>query len=101
MDTQRRGGRHSGPVFCAIPAAGTTDGITGVPIASGPVSGVVLSVVLAALVLVTWWLMRRWSTTASSPVVEDRRLWWESDNRVAPAPREVIFDDGRLISRGG
>ncbi len=49
-------------MFCAIPAAGTTDGITGVPIASGPVSGVLLSIVLAALVLATWWLMRRWSS---------------------------------------
>lgn len=74
---KRRGWTNGPPMFCAIPAAGSGEGITGVPIASGPVSGVLLSVVLAVLVLATWWLMRRWSTggpgpaapsTASAPV---------------------------------
>ncbi len=67
-DEKRRQGWTGGPMFCAIPAAGTTDGITGVPIASGPFSGVLLSVVLATLVLGTWWLMRRWSSRPG-PVV--------------------------------
>lgn len=69
MDAQdkRRGWTNGPPMFCAIPAVGSGEGITGVPIASGPVSGVLLSVVLAVLVLATWWLMRRWSTGGPGP----------------------------------
>lgn len=92
----RRHGWTNGPIFCAIPAAGSGEGITGVPIASGPVSGVLLSVVLAALVLATWWLMRRWSgAPAAAPASV---LVPEASAGVAPSgvAAELPADDREL-----
>ncbi len=46
---------------CEVPAAGSGDGITGVPIAHGLAGWALFGLVVAGLVGVTAWLMRRWS----------------------------------------
>jgi len=63
MESERRSRRwaRGGPAFCAVPAAGTGDGITGVPIAHGAMGWLLFGLVVAGLVVATAWLMRRWS----------------------------------------
>lgn len=68
--TRERNSRwaRGGTVFCAVPAAGSGDGITGVPVAHGLVGWVLFGLVVAGLVVATAWLMRRWSRPRPSVV---------------------------------
>ncbi len=63
--------RRGAPVLCggAVPAGDLGNGVTGVPIASGPVSWVLLTVVIGLLVVATLWWMRRWSESGPAPSV--------------------------------
>lgn len=67
--------RNTAPVFCggALPAADAGGGVTGVPIATGPISWALLTAIVGALVVATVWWMRRWSD--SGPVPSDHALY--------------------------
>lgn len=82
--------RRGAPVMCggALPAADAGSGAAGVPIATSPVSWVLLTVTVGLLALATLWLMRRWSATGIGSSAADGESSAARAPHAGPPPRE-------------